>query len=40
MVGVTAHFSTGGAPTAKFRLWDVLNRSSSTKLNATGGTGR
>lgn len=39
MVAITTNFSGGVVVTTKFRGWDVKNTSSTTKLNATSGTG-
>lgn len=39
MVQATTLFSSGVSVTTKFRGWDTLSRSSTTKLNATSGTG-
>lgn len=39
MVGISTHFSTGVTVTTKYRDWDTLNRSTTTKLNTTTGTG-
>lgn len=39
MVAINVHFSTGGGKSGLFREWDVCNRSTTTKLCASSGTG-
>jgi hypothetical protein len=39
MVALSTHFSTGVVVTTKFRGWDTLSRTRTTRLNTTSGTG-
>lgn len=39
MVTLSTHFSTGVVVTTKFRGWDTLSRTRTTRLNTTSGTG-
>jgi len=39
MVALSTHFNTGVAVTTKFRGWDTLSRTRTTRLNTTSGTG-
>jgi hypothetical protein len=39
MVALSTHFNTGIVVETKFRGYDTLSRSSTTRLNTTSGTG-